>query len=245
MIFNGRSVAVEVAPAISLQSFGSYKKKMAGVTSQIFISSSSTLKRVGYRPTRCFSGSPEKRTPAILKWAVGGITEVLRLFSVASSPSSSIRTNMDKSDSEVSARDVGDVMEILRSDYGNAYFVTGIFTSAIYSDDCIFEDPTISFQGTELYERNLKLLVPFLEDASIELQNMEKSELSQGSYIQATWKLRTYLKLPWRPLISINGSTVYELDRDFKIVRHVESWSVSAVEAIKQIFTVSSFTSRS
>ncbi|KAG2273480.1 hypothetical protein Bca52824_068035 [Brassica carinata] len=136
-------------------------------------------------------------------------------------------------------------MEILRSDYGNAYFVTGIFTSAIYSDDCIFEDPTISFRGTELYERNLKLLVPFLEDASIELINMDKSELSQGNYIRATWKLRTYLKLPWRPLISINGSTVYELDRDFKIVKHVESWSVSAVEAIRQIFTFNSFTSRS
>ncbi|KAF8107690.1 hypothetical protein N665_0118s0054 [Sinapis alba] len=219
---------------------------MAGVTSQIFISSSSsTLRRVYHRPPRCFSGSPEKRTPAILKWAVGGVTEVLRLFSVAAPPSSSIRTNKDKSDSEVDARDVEDVMEVLRSDYGNAYFVTGIFTTAIYSDDCIFEDPTISFQGTELYERNLKLLVPFLEDASIELQNMEKSELSQGNYIRATWKLRTYLKLPWRPLISIDGSTVYELDRDFKIVRHVESWNVSAVEAIRQIFTVNSFTSRS
>ncbi|KAH0927925.1 uncharacterized protein LOC103849153 [Brassica rapa] len=218
---------------------------MAGVTSQIFISSSSTLKRVGRRSTRCFSGSPEKKTPAILKWAVGGVTEVLRLFSVASSPSTTLRINEDKSDYEENARDIDDVMEVLRSDYGNAYFVTGIFTTAIYSDDCIFEDPTISFQGTELYERNLRLLVPFLEDASIELQNMDKSELSQGNYIRATWKLRTYLKLPWRPLISIDGSTVYELDRDFKIVRHVESWSVSAVEAIRQIFTFNSFTSRS
>ncbi|CAH8306128.1 unnamed protein product [Eruca vesicaria subsp. sativa] len=219
---------------------------MAGVTSQIFISSSSSLrlKRIGHRTTtRCFSGSPEKRTPAILKWAVGGVTEVIRLFS--SSTSSNIRTNEDKLKFEVTARDVDDVMEILRLDYGNAYFVTGIFTTEIYSDDCIFEDPTISFQGTELYERNLRLLVPFLEDASIELQNMDKSELSQGNYIQATWKLRTYLKFPWRPLISINGSTVYELDRDFKIVRHVESWDVSAVEAIRQIFTVNSFTSRS
>ncbi|KAF3611645.1 hypothetical protein DY000_02051461 [Brassica cretica] len=218
---------------------------MAGVTSQIFISSSSTLKRVGRRSPRCFSGSPEKRTPAILKWAVGGVTEVLRLFSVASSPSTTLRINEDKSYSEDSALDVDDVMEILRSDYGNAYFVTGIFTTEIYSDDCIFADPTISFQGTELYERNLRLLVPFLEDASIELQNMDKSELSQGNYIRATWKLRTYLKLPWRPLISIDGSTVYELDRDFKIVKHVENWSVSAVEAIRQLFTFNSFTSRS
>lgn len=31
-----------------------------------------------------------------------------------------------RSDSEVTARDVDDVMEVLRSDYGNAYFVTGM-----------------------------------------------------------------------------------------------------------------------
>ncbi|CAH2055079.1 unnamed protein product [Thlaspi arvense] len=53
------------------------------------------LQRVGRRP-RCFSGSPEKKTPAMLKWAVGGVTELLRLFSVASSPSSSIPKNKDK-----------------------------------------------------------------------------------------------------------------------------------------------------
>ncbi|KAL1211655.1 hypothetical protein V5N11_023656 [Cardamine amara subsp. amara] len=215
---------------------------MAGVACQISISSSSTLRRVVHRP-RCLSGAPEKKKPAVLKWAVGGVTELLRLFSVASS-SSSIPTNKDRSKYENISRDFDDVMEILRSDYGNAYFVTGIFTCEIYSDDCIFEDPTISFKGTELYERNLRLLVPFLEDASIELQSMEKSESSQRNYILATWKLRTYLKLPWKPLISINGSTVYDLDRDLKIVRHVESWDVSALEAIKQIFTINSVPSR-
>jgi len=86
---------------------------------------------------------------------------------------------------------------------------------------------------------------------------------------------RTYLKLPWKPLICIDGSTVYELDDKFnvrnkssffwcnvhiwisyayamiatsygclhlfiqQIVRHAESWNVSALEAIGQIFTPS------
>ncbi|XWS22438.1 hypothetical protein CRYUN_Cryun29cG0034400 [Craigia yunnanensis] len=43
---------------------------------------------------------------------------------------------------------------------------------------------------------------------------------------------RTYLKLPWRPLILIDGSTFYELDEKFTIVRHAESWNVSALKTI-------------
>ncbi|CAL5379656.1 unnamed protein product [Camellia sinensis] len=62
---------------------------------------------------------------------------------------------------------------------------------------------------------------------------------SEASFVLATWKLRTYLRLPWRPLISVDGSTIYDLDDKFKIVRHAESWDISALEAIGQIFTPS------
>ncbi|XWS65170.1 hypothetical protein CRYUN_Cryun05aG0068900 [Craigia yunnanensis] len=43
----------------------------------------------------------------------------------------------------------------------------------------------------------------------------------ETNFVLATWRLRTYLKLPWRPLISIDGSTFYELDEKFTIVRSV------------------------
>ncbi|XP_019055706.1 PREDICTED: uncharacterized protein LOC104611825 isoform X2 [Nelumbo nucifera] len=113
------------------------------------------------------------------------------------------------------------------------------FTSAIYAEDCIFEDPTIKFTGKDLYARNLKLLVPFFDHPSIVLQKIEKGFKYESNFVLATWKLRTYLKLPWRPLISIEGNTVYDLNADFKIVRHVESWNVSALQAVGQIFTPS------
>lgn len=73
---------------------------------------------------------------------------------------------------------------------------------------------------------------------------------------------RTSLKLPWQPLISVDGKTVYDLDEQLKvsrkdfistiqkleqpslifpiskqIVKHVESWNISALEAVGQIFT--------
>lgn len=142
-----------------------------------------------------------------------------------------------KQKDEILVSGIDDIVTILRSDYENAYFVTGIFTSEIYAEDCIFEDPTIRFRGTELYSRNLRLLVPFFEYPSIGLQNIKKGFNSDRNFLLATWKLRTYLKLPWKPLISIDGSTVYELNDELKITRHAESWNVSALEAVGQIFT--------
>ncbi|XP_068341498.1 uncharacterized protein [Pyrus communis] len=73
---------------------------------------------------------------------------------------------------------IDDVVTILKSDFENAYFVTGIFTSAIYTEDCIFEDPTVRFRIFE-------------------------ARKFCGS-------LSTYLKLPWSPLICIDGGTFYD-----------------------------------
>lgn len=174
-------------------------------------------------------------TPQFLKFAVSGVTKLLRLFS------SFDKDRLDrvsyKQKDEILVSGIDDIVTILKSDYENAYFVTGIFTSEIYAEDCIFEDPTIRFRGRDLYSRNLRLLVPFFEYPSIGLQNIEKDFNSERKFVLATWKLRTYLKLPWKPLISIDGSTVYELNDEFKITRHAESWNVSALEAVGQIFT--------
>ncbi|KAL5555983.1 hypothetical protein UlMin_038219 [Ulmus minor] len=103
--------------------------------------------------------------------------------------------------------------------YQNLFFLLyktmiGICPSAIYTEDCIFEDPIIRFQ--ELYSCNLKLLVPIFDSPSIGLENIEKV-IVLFSFPHAIWKLRTYLKLPWRPLISIDGSTVFELDDKFEV----------------------------
>ncbi|CAL5208470.1 unnamed protein product [Lathyrus oleraceus] len=171
----------------------------------------------------------------VLKIAVSGVTELLRLFSPQQT--SILSGNIEKQNNEFTVSSVDDVLIIIKSDYDNAYFVTGNFTSSIYAENCIFEDPTIKFSGRDLYARNLKLLVPFFDHASIRLLKIKKDVKSDTNFLRASWKLRTNLKLPWRPLIAIDGSTCYELDDDFKIIRHVESWNVSALEAVLQIFT--------
>ncbi|KAJ0960566.1 hypothetical protein J5N97_001559 [Dioscorea zingiberensis] len=173
---------------------------------------------------------PEPRTPPLLKLAVGGATELLRLFSKN-------RKERNLSIGGVPpARSVDDVLRILRSDFDRAYFLTGNFTSDVYAEDCLFEDPTIKFRGKARYSENLNLLAAFLELPYLELEKIEKAQKYEMNHVKATWKLRTYLNFPWKPLISIEGTTTYDLDKDFKIVRHAESWNISALEAVGQIF---------
>ncbi|XP_026377147.1 uncharacterized protein LOC113271482 isoform X1 [Papaver somniferum] len=196
---------------------------------------------------QCWGSSKNKRrdtAPYILKIAMSGITEILRIFSPSNPNRTYLQQGLDTAVNnvkidETSVSGIDDVVSILQSDYENAYFLTGNFSSAIYTEDCIFEDPTIKFSGRDLYSRNLKLLVPFFDSPSLVLQQIEKDMSSELSYVLATWKLRTYLRLPWRPLISIEGSTVYDLNDEFKIFRHCESWNISALEAVGQIFNFS------
>lgn len=194
------------------------------------------------RMVRCSSNprtnrdnNSEKQTPPLLKFAVSGVTEILRLLSIGNDKRMDVVVS--GREDELSVSGVDDILDILKADYDNAYFVTGIFSSSIYADDCLFEDPTIKFRGTQLYSRNLRLLVPFFKQPTIVLKNIEKGADSERDFVLANWSLRTYLKLPWRPLIAIEGSTMYYLNDEYKIIRHVESWSVSALEAVGQIFT--------
>ncbi|XP_050274969.1 uncharacterized protein LOC126717352 isoform X3 [Quercus robur] len=192
---------------------------------------------------RCSSATPDNnhshsktktktKTPQVLKLVVSGVTELLRLFSSSNDSSSRLERERDEKREEIEVSGIDDVVLILNSDYENAYFVTGVFTSAIYAEDCIFEDPTIRFRV------HLRSAPDLPYGNPMDFQIFKDFGInSKANFVLATWNLRTYLKLPWRPLICIDGSTIYELDDKFKIIRHAESWNVSALEAIGQIFT--------
>ncbi|XP_020095893.1 uncharacterized protein LOC109715337 isoform X3 [Ananas comosus] len=219
-------------------------------------------------------------TSPLLKIAVGGVTELLRVFSpkkpsdvaelvgVAADEDEAEACNnkaegegaADSKKDEEKEKEIGGEKEEDKEDTKKKQKKKqkrkwkkmkkkrkkkkGNFTADIYAEDCLFEDPTIRFRGRDLYSRNLDLLVPFFDCPSLELEAIEKA-IKKGSnyeinFILATWKLRTYLKFPWRPLIAIGGQTTYDLGKDFKIIRHAESWNISALEAIGQIFTLAS-----
>ncbi|KAG5541216.1 hypothetical protein RHGRI_021157 [Rhododendron griersonianum] len=83
----------------------------------------------------------------LLKLAVTGLTELLRIFS---SGNGRLDTEYSVQENGVPVSNIDDVVMTLKLDYENSYFVTGIFTSAIYLEDCLFEDPTIKFRGKRL-----------------------------------------------------------------------------------------------
>lgn len=176
----------------------------------------------------------------LVKGAVNAATEALRFLGVGTRPPP---TNVPPGVAEIPVEgDVDAVLDAIRADFSlRAYFVTGVLSDGIYAEDCYFGDPTIAFTGRELWKRNLALLVPFLEEPSIELQALDVVDLSnssRGALLKARWVLRTGLRLPWRPYVVVNGSTEYELvaPENNRIVRHVEAWDVDGWEALALLF---------
>ncbi|KAJ1288224.1 hypothetical protein BS78_02G073800 [Paspalum vaginatum] len=174
--------------------------------------------------------------PPVVKAAVSAVTELLRALSPTKKPRDAARQGEETDPPPCPCGSVDDVLAVLQEDYRRAYFLTGDFTPSIYTEDCLFEDPTIKFRGLSRYSQNLDLLVPFFDSPSLELENIEKGLRVETKFVRATWKLRTHLRLPWRPLIAIRGNTTYDLNEDHKVIRHSERWDVSALDAIGQIF---------
>jgi hypothetical protein len=182
----------------------------------------------------------ERASPAV-QIVVNAATEALRLFSGGASQSTPC---LPPGPSQpLAPNDIAGVMNVLREDYvDRAYFVTGVISDGIYDEDCRFVDPTIAFQGRELWKRNLRLLVPFLVNPSIELRSIE--QLSEGSaesgaVLRAAWALNCGLRLPWGPQVAVNGTTTYTLasPENNRIVEHVETWDISGLEALLMVFT--------
>ncbi|KAF6257037.1 hypothetical protein COO60DRAFT_50429 [Scenedesmus sp. NREL 46B-D3] len=167
------------------------------------------------------------------------MTESLRALGVGKQQYQQI-AQQPRQNARLAAGDVQGVIERIRQDYQQAYFVTGVIDDSIYDPGCTFVDPTVQFSGLDLWKRNLQLLVPFLVEARIELMSISSMGRDSKGFeqIRAEWSLDTGLSLPWRPRVSILGSTIYTLNSDAnQVVRHVEAWSVSAWQALLQIIT--------
>ncbi|KAG2640763.1 hypothetical protein PVAP13_2KG118000 [Panicum virgatum] len=110
--------------------------------------------------------------PPVVRAAVGAVTELLRTIAPNKTPRDA--AEQGEAPDPPPCGSVEDVLALLEDDYRRAYFLTGDFTPGIYTEDCLFEDPTIKFRGLSRYSQNLDLLVPFFDSPSLELENIEK-----------------------------------------------------------------------
>ncbi|KAK9850448.1 hypothetical protein WJX84_007932 [Apatococcus fuscideae] len=135
---------------------------------------------------------------------------------------------------------IAELMQCIEMDFERGYIITGIIGDEAYSPGCFFGDPTVSFSGLQKWKQNLQLLVPFLEEPMLDMRSLEQLPRQLPSdplLLKSVWKLETYLKFPWRPLISVLGVTEYTVDEaELQVSRHVETWNISGVQAIGQIF---------
>ena len=171
-------------------------------------------------------------------------TEALRLVGPKSRPD-----ELPSSPPAEAPSSMAEFVEKLEEDFRRMYFVTGDLADELYVSDCVFADPTISFEGLELYKNNLRLLIPFLASPEIGLQGPievvdEVVEAgTRRARVMATWTLDTGLKLPWKPRVFVNGTTDYYLV-DFRIVRHVERWDIDPHQAVLMVLGLYAGTSR-
>ncbi|XP_074311473.1 uncharacterized protein LOC141647250 isoform X1 [Silene latifolia] len=217
---------------------------MAGISCYIAVSSTSNYKRIN--TIRSCSNPPtynsKNQTPSLLKFAVSGVTEVLRIFSTGNN--NGMDRVMAKEKEELSVSGVDDVLGILKSDYDNAYFVTGTFSLSIYAGDCLFEDPTIKFRGIELYSRNIQLLVPFFEQPSIVLNNIDKVRIScyfiNNLVILISLRISYWIAcfLNYNPLRSWSSCERAYLLLDFRVC--VVSYNLDFVDSITLSFPAQS-----
>jgi len=161
------------------------------------------------------------------------LTEALRLAGVGGRPG---EPEEDTDGPPLRRGDTSGLLRRIAKDYARAYFVTGAIDGALYEDDALFADPTISFRGLALWRRNIRLLEPFLVKPRIELRGPPRrtgTDTAGKTTLEAQWRLVTGVRLPWRPLVDIMGSTLYVLSPESgRIERHVESWSVDGLQAL-------------
>lgn len=126
-------------------------------------------------------------------------------------------------------------MNILVHDIGESqYFVTGDLTPEIFDDNCRFIDPTNETRGLSRYRRALAILF----DPQYSITQLKDIRIIGPHKIQATWILGGYLRLPWHPRVEpFTGVTVYSLNDRGLIEEQRQTWSISALEALKETFT--------
>ncbi|KAH8072869.1 serine-type peptidase [Aureococcus anophagefferens] len=132
------------------------------------------------------------------------------------------------------------VKEGLAVDFGNEYLWSGKITPELYDEDCVFTDPTLS-RGLRTFEANLANLDFWIESLVPEgRRRVDLFDLAlvpgATDRVRAKWRMLGALRLPWGPVLDLNGTTTYTLGGDGgRISSYDETWDMTAGDALGQL----------
>jgi hypothetical protein len=161
-----------------------------------------------------------------------------------------------------------ELLERIRDDYlVRNYLWTGDLDASCFDEDCLFNDPTLSFRGIETYRRNVRGLRPVVEalttgGAHCSNNNNTRSDLiniridRRRGYIETRWKMvGDLIRLPWKPRVDVVGRTKFWYRTGWQhprasprandtasclVVHYDEEWEIPAYRALLQLVTPSS-----
>lgn len=122
------------------------------------------------------------------------------------------------------------VIEQLKQDY--ARFPKNQ-TYSLYAKDVKFQDPMNKFQGVGLFEKMVGFIDWFFGDVQMDLHSIEQST---PSLIELRWTLNMNPPVPWSARLHIPGRTELWLSEQGLIESHVDYWSCSRLDVLKQVF---------
>lgn len=105
----------------------------------------------------------------------------------------------------------------------------------LYAADVKFQDPLNSFHGIQRYREMIELMATWMQDIQMDLHEIQRDR----HQIRTRWTLHFTAPLPWRPRVSIPGTSRLEIgqrgDREL-IVAHIDVWDISRWQALRQVF---------
>lgn len=125
----------------------------------------------------------------------------------------------------------------LREDYERDYFVSGLVDRELYAPECYFSDPFAGFAGRDRFIANLQNLGTFINGAELRMLKYEEDLSSSPPVITTKLMVKLQLNLPWQPVLAWPWGVRHEFDvASNQIIDHRESWDVSAMQGLQQVF---------
>jgi hypothetical protein len=128
-----------------------------------------------------------------------------------------------------------EAFERIKLDNERNYFLSGEVDEQAYAEDCVFADPFVSFAGRDRFVENLQNLGSFI--TAYDTRPLKYDVNEDLFEVDTKLMVKLELNLPWKPILAWPWGVKYMIDRDTNLItNHIESWDVSALDGVKQIF---------